>query len=84
MYVHLGQNVIVKKRDIVGVFDMDTSTICKSTREYLTGAQERGRVINVSAYDLPKSFVICGEKGDYKIFISPLAPKTIAKRSETF
>lgn len=27
MYLHLGQDTIVNQRDIVGVFDMDNSTI---------------------------------------------------------
>ena len=52
MYIDLGGDVVVKSDEISGIFDMDTSTVNKATR--------RGNIyVN---YDLPKSFVVCGEK----------------------
>ena len=48
MYLHLGQDTIVNQRDIVGVFDMDNSTISRHTRSFLSKAQKEGRVVNVS------------------------------------
>ena len=32
MYLHLGQDTIVNERDIVGVFDLDNSTVSRHTR----------------------------------------------------
>lgn len=81
MYLHLGQNVIVRTNDIIGVFDLDTSTIGKTTKKYLSQAEKKKKVINVS-YDLPKSFVVCGKKEKTKVYISPLATATLAKRQE--
>ena len=40
MYLHLGQDIIVNERDIVGVFDLDNSTISRHTREFLSKAQK--------------------------------------------
>ena len=40
MYLHLGQNTVVNMKDIVGVFEMDNSTVSKHTRNYLTRAQK--------------------------------------------
>lgn len=58
MYLHLGQNTVVRQSEIVGIFDMDTATISKNTRQFLADAQKGGRVFNVSM-ELPKSFVVC-------------------------
>ncbi|MEG0229336.1 MAG: DUF370 domain-containing protein [Oscillospiraceae bacterium] len=58
MYIHLGQDIVVRTDDVVGIFDMENSTIEKSTKNYLARAQKEGRVVNVS-YEMPKSFIVC-------------------------
>lgn len=81
MYLHLGQEVVVRRRDIIGVFDMDNTTVSPHTRDFLKQAEHHRRVEYVS-YDLPKSFVVCAEgKGRDKVYISQLAPATLKKRS---
>lgn len=57
MYLHLGQETTVCTAEIIGIFDMDTSSVSVKTREYLAAAQKAGQVVNVSA-ELPKSFVV--------------------------
>ena len=79
IYLHLGQDTVVKTADIVGIFDMDTSTVSKPTRDFLKFSEKRGNVINVS-FELPKSFVICSENGKLKVYISQLSPTTLQKR----
>lgn len=80
MYLHLGQDTVVKYDSIVGIFDMDTSTVSKFTRDFLNMAEKQGTVVNVS-YELPKSFVVCNENGNLKIYISQLSSSTLQKRS---
>lgn len=55
MYLHLGQDKVVSMDEIVGIFDLDTSTVSKATRDYLAKAEKDGCVTNVCT-DLPKSF----------------------------
>ena len=83
MYLHLGQKVMAKSQEIVGMFDLDTCTVKKTTKNYLHNAEKEKRIINVST-DLPKSFVVCKEglSEKNKIFISPLATSTLIKRKE--
>ena len=84
MYLHLGQEVVVRHRDIIGVFDMDNTTISPHTRDFLRQAENDGRVTYVSM-ELPKSFTVCapkGEKGD-QVYISQIAPSTLRKRSRS-
>lgn len=85
MYLHLGQGVVAKRREIIGIFDLDTSTIRGSTREFLAAAEKENRVTTVAMDELPKSFVVCasGQKPRVdEIFISPLAAATLLKRNE--
>ena len=81
MYLHLGQEVVVRRRDIIGVFDMDNTTISPHTRDFLKHAEKEGRVEYVS-YELPKSFTVCvDENKETRVFVSQIAPATLKKRS---
>lgn len=80
MYLHLGQDTVVKKKNIIGIFDLDTATVSKKTRDFLATAEKKGNVINVT-YELPKSFVVCCEKGETKVYISQLSSTTLLKRT---
>ena len=66
MYLHLGQDTVVDTRRVIGVFDLDNSTVSKHTRAFLTRAQQEGRVVNVSS-ELPKSCIVCAEAGGQKV-----------------
>ncbi len=57
MYVHAGNNRIIRKKDIIGIFDMDTATMESATREYLRLAEKDGRMINIKE-EIPKSFIV--------------------------
>lgn len=83
MYLHLGENTVVRKDSIIGIFDMDTSTISKWTKDYLSNATKNKRVINVSM-ELPKSFVVCNENNDIKVYVSQISSQTLMKRKSNF
>lgn len=57
---------------------MDTTTVSKKTRDYLSKAEKDGRVFYVSN-ELPKSFIVC-ENG--KVYVSQISPSTLLKRAE--
>ena len=82
MYLHLGGDKVVKSKDIIGIFDMDTSTVSKNTREYLKKSEKSGEVVTVS-YDLPKSFIVVQEKKSKKktVYISQISSQTLNKRN---
>lgn len=82
MYLHIGQDTVVKTENIIGIFDMDTTTVSKRTRDFLNTAEKNKSVINVAVYDLPKSFVICNENGKSIVYISPISSQTLLKRKE--
>ncbi len=80
MYIHIGQNISVRADEIIGIFDMDNTTVTGATRKYLSGAERSGRVV-YAGYELPASFTVCAEN-ETKVYISPLSSRTIQKRAE--
>ncbi len=82
MYIHIGNEKLIKSEDVIGIFDLDSTTVSKRTRDYLRKAEKKGEVETVS-YDLPKSFVVCKEanKGKQRVYISQLSVATLEKRS---
>ena len=82
MYLHLGQDTVVTQADVIGVFDLDTSTVAKRTREFLAKSEKEKRVVSVS-WELPRSFTVCAgpDGGNETVYLSPLSPGTLEKRA---
>lgn len=82
MYIHLGQETVVNENDVIGIFDIESTTVSKNTRKFLTVAEKKKRVVNVS-YELPKSFIVCCDKKskEKKVYISQISSSTLLKRS---
>ncbi len=78
MYLHIGEDTVVRDKEIIGIFDMDTSTVNKATRDYLKKAEKDKKVIYVN-YDLPKCFVVTNDK----IYVSPINTSTLNKRAKS-
>ena len=76
MFLHLGEDTVVNSKEIIGIFDMDTSTVSKVTRDFLNKGEKNKKIVYVN-YELPKSFVVTGNK----IYVSPLNATTLLKRS---
>jgi hypothetical protein len=81
MYIHLGNEMVVSEKDIVGIFDLETTTISKHTRKFLEVSEKNKQVINVS-YELPKSFIITNKNNKNKVYISQISTSTLQKRSK--
>ena len=64
MLIHIGENKVVRKKDILGIFDMDSTTVSVHSRKYLSSAQKEKRVKTLS-YDLPRSFILMRDKTVY-------------------
>ena len=80
MYLNIGQDTVISDKNILGIFDLDNTTVSKSTREYINTASKNGECITVSIEELPKSFIVVAEKDKKEIYISPLNTSTIFKR----
>lgn len=53
MYIHLGRDYVLNDRDIIGIFDLETTTTSPRGREFLNYAQKNGAVVSLSE-ELPQ------------------------------
>ena len=84
MYLHLGNDAVVRKREVLAVLDLDNSSQSRITRDYLSAAEKRGEVVNAAGTELPKSFVICAAPGGgQSVYLSQFNSSTLARRGET-
>ena len=80
MYINIGTELLIKDNDILGIFDLDNTTVSKSTREYINSSAKKGECITISIEELPKSFIVTTKDDKKEIYISPLNTSTIFKR----
>lgn len=79
MFISLSSCKVVNSKNILGIFDLDTSTVKKVTRDFLKDHEKSNKIESLSD-ELPRSFVVCqGENKDTKIFLSPVNSTTLVK-----
>ena len=78
-YLHLGKETSIEINNIIGIFDMDTSTVSKHSRDFLKLCEKENRIVNVS-YELPKSYIVYDFDGEYSVYLSPLNTATLLGR----
>ena len=57
MFLHVGRGKSIKKKDIIGIFDLDTATVSRHTKRLMNRMTKEGRVTYMDT-DLPRSFVL--------------------------
>lgn len=81
MFLHLGENVVVPIKDVIGIFDIQTTMYSSDTIAFLRMAEEDGFVERITN-DRPKSFVIAEVNKKSKIYLSPISSSTLTKRTD--
>ncbi len=82
MYLHLGNSVVIRKADLLGVFDLDNTSQSPRTRQFLAAAERAGSVINAAGDEIPKSFIVCADgTAGQRVYLSQLNTSTLLRRS---
>lgn len=82
MYLHIGNQINIRERDIIGIFDADRTTTSWITRKYLSEAQKR-EMVSAANDEIPKSFVLYRDKdGAYRVYFSQLSTAALCGRME--
>ena len=79
MYLHIGNNLSVDIRDVIGIFDLENTTVEKCTKLLLDRAVKEKKCVYIN-YEMPKSFIITVRNGIEKVYISPISSATLRKR----
>jgi hypothetical protein len=83
MFLHVGNNKNIRKKEIIGIFDTDNATLSSpTTKKFLAAAQKRGKVESAGD-DIPKSFILYGNYEDSRICFSTLSTSALGGRLKT-
>ena len=66
-------------REIVGIFDIENTTVEKCTKLLLERAEKEKKCI-YTTYEMPKSFIVTMNEGRERVYISQLSAATLRKR----
>jgi hypothetical protein len=80
MYFHLGRDYVLNTQDVIGIFNLETTTISPRGREFLAYAQQNGAVVSLSE-EIPQSFVLADVPVD-TVYLSELSPAALKRRAE--
>ena len=80
MYIHLGRDYVLNDRDIIGIFDLETTTTSPRGREFLNYAQKNGAVVSLSD-ELPQCYVLADAPVD-TVYLSELSSAAMKRRAE--
>ena len=67
IYLHIGNNYSVDTRDIVGIFDIENTTVEKCTKILLDRAEKEKKCV-YTTYEMPKSFIITVRNGRERLY----------------
>ena len=81
IYMHLGRDYVLNDRDIIGIFNLETTTITPRGREFLNYAQKNGAVVSLSD-ELPQSYVLADGAVVDRGYLSELSPAAMRRRAE--
>lgn len=79
MYINIGGDMALRDRSIIGIFDLDGTSLSKKTMEFLKSAEQEGGLISVID-DIPKTFLVTEEYGMERVYFTQLSGATLEKR----
>ena len=79
MFLHIGNGKSVLKRNVIGIFDLDTSTVSKTGKDFINKKEKEG-LVEYDDFDLPRSFVLVNEDGKYKVKLSRISSAGLKMR----
>lgn len=80
MYLAVGGDTVLHTKDILGIFDTDSVTVSKHSRDLLNTAEKEKRTVMVSMTELPRSFLLVREQGEIKLYLSPVSAGTLLRK----
>lgn len=82
MYLHIGNGNSVKRKNIIGIFDLDTATVSKITKDFINKRQNEGALTYLDS-DLPRAFLLLDEEGKTKVRLSRISTSGLKIRLES-
>lgn len=81
MFLHIGEGKIINKKNIVGIFDLETSSVSKKTQDFFK-ISEKKKIVKTIGDEIPKSFVVYKNEKEESVYITQISSQTLLKRAE--
>lgn len=79
MYLHIGENSVIRTKNIIAVLNMETATVSKDTKNFLKTAQEEEFIKEINT-EIPKTFIVSEVNNKSEIYLTNISPITLKKR----
>lgn len=76
MYIHVGGEYSLSDKYIVGIFDIDNTTIQPSETINFLSRKEQDGLLEVVSPELPRSFIVTLDR----VYVTPISPGTLRRR----
>ncbi len=74
----MGRDTVLPAGDIIGIFDLDSITVQKDSRNFINTAQAKGEIEDLTS-DLPVTFVLCdGKQTKQRVLLSSFSLPTLS------
>ena len=81
MYLHIGNGKSIKTDSVIGIFDLDTATVSKITKKYISSKEKEGKV-EYTDYDLPRAFILSSDSDGEAVKLSRISSVGLRQRIE--
>ncbi len=81
MFLHIGEGKVISKKNIIGIFDLENTSVSKKTREFLRINEKKGNTEYVG-YEIPKTYILENRKNGEKVVFTNISTQTLQKRAE--
>lgn len=78
MYLHIGNGKSVRKKNIIGIFDLDSATVSSITKKFMK-RKEKEEMVDYLDKDLPRSFIVLE---DNRVLLSRISTSGLKIRLE--
>lgn len=81
MYLHLGKKTVVNTKNIIAIFDLETTSMSRHTKAFLKIVEEEGFIRNVATdKEIPKSFIVCEIDGQSVVYTTNISTRALVGR----
>ncbi len=84
MFLHIGNGRTVRQKDVIAILDMDTASMGKDSRAFLSRAQKNGEIEVVDS-DLPRAILLCDGDDEQReqLYLTHISVRALCARANS-
>ena len=92
MFIHIGDNISILKKDVILILDKKTLIKSKTSRLFIQNLIQSGSLINHNDEDSVKTYIVARDKSkrnrrrakdDFKLYTSNISSRSLFNREKT-